>query len=63
MELAWELKGYSINISVLKKRLALSKAARAEEQILEPARSHLRPEQAHEDLLRASGARFVGPIR
>jgi hypothetical protein len=63
MELAWELRGYAINISVLRRRVALSKVERTEEQTVEPSRPHRLAENAHENLLRASGSRYVGPIR
>jgi hypothetical protein len=63
MELAWELRGYAINISVLRRRVALSKVERTEEQIVEPGRPHRPAENAHHDLLHASGSRYVGPIR
>jgi len=64
MELAWELRGDAINISVLRRRVALSKAERTEEQIVEPSAAHHRPaENAHHNLLHASGSRYVGPLR
>ncbi|HUS69270.1 MAG TPA: hypothetical protein VM075_00660 [Anaerolineae bacterium] len=63
MELAWQLKGYAISIKVLRKREALSKAEPVEERIVEPSRTHHRSEKAHEDLLHASGSRYVGPMR
>ena len=63
MELGWQLKGYDISIKVLSGREALSKAEPTEERIVEPSRTHRRSEKAHEDLLHASGSRFVGPMR
>jgi hypothetical protein len=63
MELAWQLKGYAISIKVLKRGGALSKAEPTEERIVEPSRTHRRSEKAHEDLLHASGSRYVGPMR
>ena len=63
MELTWELRGYAINISVLRRRVALSKAEPVEERMVEPSRARYRPEKAHENLLHASGSRYVGPIR
>ena len=63
MELAWQLKGYAISIKVLRRREALSKDEPTEERIVEPSRTHRRSEEAHEDLLHASGSRYVGPMR
>jgi len=63
MELAWQLKGYAISIKVLRGKEALSKAEPVEERMVEPSRTHYRPEKAHEDLLHASGSRYVGPMR
>ena len=63
MELAWQLKGYAISIKVLRKREALSRAEPTEERIVEPSAAHYRSEKAHEDLLHASGSRYVGPMR
>jgi hypothetical protein len=63
MELAWQLRGYAINISVLRRRAALSKAERTEEQIVGPGRPHRPAEKAHHDLLQASGSRYVGSVR
>jgi hypothetical protein len=63
MELAWELRGYTINISVLRRRVALTKAERTEEQVVAPGSTRQPAEKAHENLLRASGSRYVGPIR
>ena len=63
MELTWELRGYAINICVLRRRAALSKAERTEEQVVAPGSTHQPAVRAHENLLRASGSRYVGPIR
>lgn len=63
MELAWELRGYAINISVLRRRAVLSKVERTEEQIVEPGRPHRPAEKAYHDLLQVSGSRYVGPMR
>jgi hypothetical protein len=63
MELAWQLKGYAISIKVLSRQEALSRAEPTEERMVEPSRTHYRPEKAHEDLLHASGSRYVGPMR
>ncbi|MDH4209072.1 MAG: hypothetical protein OEV76_09380 [Anaerolineae bacterium] len=63
MELAWQLRGYAINICILRRREAPIQAECTEEQVVEPAPPQRRSEVAHEDLLRASGSRFVGPIR
>jgi hypothetical protein len=62
MELAWQLKGYAISIKVLRRREALTRAAPSEERIIEPSRTHHRSGKAHEDLLHASGCRYVGPM-
>ncbi len=63
MELAWELRGYAINIRVLRRREAPGKPVPGQEQIVGPGRTHHPSEKAHEDLLYTSGSRFVGPIR
>jgi hypothetical protein len=63
MELAWQLKRYAISIKVLRKREALSRAEPTEERIVEPSRPHHRSGKAHEDLLHASGSRYLGPMR
>jgi len=63
MELTWELKGFAINVSVLRRRAALSKAQRTEEQVAAPESTHQPAARAHENLLRASGSRYVGPMR
>jgi hypothetical protein len=63
MELAWQLKGYAISIKVLRRREALRSVERDDERIVEPSAAHYRPEKAHENLLRASGSRYVGPMR
>jgi hypothetical protein len=63
MELAWELRGYAVNISILRRRGNLSKAERTEEQIADPDRPHHPAEKVHQDLVYNSGSRFVGPMR
>jgi hypothetical protein len=63
MELLWELRGYAINISVLRRRETPIEAECTEEQVVESAPAQRCSEKVHEDLLRASGSRFVGPIR
>jgi len=63
MELAWQLKGYAISIKVLRGKEALSKAEPVEKRMVEPSRARYRPEKAHENLLHASGSRYVGPVR
>ena len=62
MELAWQLKRYAISIKVLRGKEALSKAEPVEERMVEPSRTHRRSQRAHEDLLHASGCRYVGPM-
>jgi hypothetical protein len=63
MELAWQLKGYAISVKVLRGKEALSSVERYDERIVEPSAAHYRPEKAHEELLHASGSRYVGPMR
>lgn len=63
MELAWELRGFAINISVLRRRVALTKAERREDPVVVPGSTHQPAEKAHGNLLHASGSRYVGPLR
>jgi hypothetical protein len=63
MELAWQLKGYSISIKVLRRPRVLSRAEPTAERFVEPGRTRRDAEKAHQNLLGASGSRYVGPMR
>lgn len=63
MELTWQWRGYCLAIKLARDAQARREALHAEKSALEPSAAHYRSEKAHEDLLRASGSRYVGPIR